>query len=161
MEDVSYPHKILDLHINKDVIPHLKWAKNNGFLLIIVTNQAGIAKGKFTLDQYEEFQEELEIRLLNLGIEIDKTYYCPYHKDGVIPEFTKDSEDRKPKLGMFMKSKVDFNIDFKKSYMIGDKFSDRIKGIKSYILESSYTKGQSGTFIDTDAVFKEIKNDLQ
>ncbi len=162
IEDVSYPHKISDLHIKLEIIPHLIWALEAGFKLIIVTNQAGIAKGRFTLDQYDTFQIELHKRLLSLGVTVTDTYFCPYHKDGVVPGYSVDSEDRKPKPGMFLKAVADYNIDLKKSVMIGDKMSDNIEidFLKCYILESDYNRGLSGTYASIDEIFREIKSEL-
>lgn len=162
IEDVSYPHKPEDLHINKNIIPHLKWAKKNGFLLIIVTNQAGIAKGVFTLEQYEEFHNLMVTALEENGVEIDATYFCPYHKDGIITPYNIDSEDRKPKPGMILKAVEKFNIDLKKSYMIGDKFSDiiDIDNLKCFVLKSRYTSDKPGTYNSIEAVFMEIENEL-
>lgn len=163
IKDVSYPHKIEDLHINNDIITHLKWASNNGFLLIIITNQAGISKGKFTLNQYKIFHEELINKLKSKGVQIVATYYCPYHKDGIVTPFNVDSSDRKPAPGMILKAQEDYNINLKESFMIGDKFSDNINisELRCFILNSCYTLGQKGTYKHIDDIFKEIKNGKQ
>lgn len=160
IEDVSYPHKLNDLHIKEDILPHLRWAQKEGFLLIIITNQAGVAKGKFTLEQYHAFQKKLLTDLNELGVVIDDTYFCPYHKDGIVKEYAIESYDRKPNPGMIIKALEKFNIDITKSYMIGDKFSDNIdlQGLRSFILESQYTRDLEGNcYKDFDSIFKEIK----
>lgn len=161
IDDVSYPHRLEDLHIKEEIIPHLKWASDQGFLLVIATNQAGIAKGKFTLEDYNLFQNKLETDLEKLGVKINATYYCPYHRDGIVKEYCLDSDLRKPKPGMFYQAKEEYNLDIEKSYMIGDKFSDNIEleGLTCYILESQYTTGVSGkTYRDIDSIFKEIRD---
>lgn len=162
IEDVCYPHRPQDLNLNLDLIPYLRWAIKEGFLLIIVTNQAGIAKGKFTLKQYEMFQSELEKDLAYLKTKIDATYYCPYHKDGIIKPYNIDSEDRKPKPGMIIKAVDEFNIDLKQSFMIGDKMSDKIEiaDLRCYILESEYNRGEKGTYSSFEDIFKEIKSGM-
>jgi len=162
IKDVSYPHKIKDLIINNEIIPYLKHFLELGFKLIIVTNQAGISKGKFTMDQYKEFQEELIHRLSLLGVNITDTYFCPYHKDGVVEPFNVDSYDRKPKPGMFLKAAKDHNIDISRSFMIGDKFSDiiELESLKCYILESEYNRGEPGTYTTVDDIFWEINSEL-
>lgn len=162
IEDVSYPHKIEDLKIEKDIVPYLKWAKDNNFLLIIVTNQAGIAKGKFTLEDYKNFHNFLITELQQLGVEIDDTFFCPYHKDGVVEPYNIDSNDRKPNPGMINKAAEKYNIDISKSFMIGDKYSDNINlnELKCYILSSQYTKGKEGTYNTIHNIFKEIKGEV-
>lgn len=162
IEDVSYPHKIEDLAIKKEIIPHLLWALDRGFKLIIATNQAGIAKGRFTLKEYRIFQAELEKRLLSMGVTITHTYYCPYHKDGVVEPYCIDSESRKPKPGMFLQAAKDYQIDLAHSFMIGDKFSDNIEleSLKCYILESNYNRGMSGTYPSINEIFREIESEL-
>lgn len=162
IQDVSYPHKIEELHINSEIIPYLKWATASGFKLIIITNQAGIAKGKFTIDQYRVFQNELISRLKKLGVNITATYFCPYHKDGIVEPYNIESNDRKPKPGMVLKAIKDYNIDVKKSFMIGDKFSDNIElnGLRCFILKSGYNVGSPGTYDTIDDIFKELQHGI-
>lgn len=162
IEDVSYPHKIGDLQIKSGIIPYLIRFMEYGFKLIIITNQAGIAKGRFTLDQYNVFQQELEERLMDRGVVITSTYFCPYHKDGVIAPYNRDSNDRKPKPGMVYKAVEDHGINLEKSFMIGDKVSDNIEIelLKCYILESDYNRGVSGTYSTIDEIFREIESAL-
>lgn len=163
IEDVSYPHKIEDMHIKEDIISHLKWAQKEGFLLIIITNQAGIAKGKFTEGDYHLFQKKLIKELSRRGVNITKTYFCPYHKDGIVEPYNTESFNRKPEPGMIMEAEKDFQIDVTKSFMIGDKFSDNINysSLKCYILSSQYTLGKSGTYNSFDEIFKEIRNEIR
>lgn len=163
IEDVSYPHKLEDLHIKEDIIPHLKWAIDQGFLLVIVTNQAGIAKGKFKLEDYNKFQSKLTEELKYRGIEITRTYFCPYHIDGTVKPYNIESLDRKPEAGMFFKAEKELNIDLSQSFMIGDKFSDNINhsSLKCYILSSRYTIDQNGTYNSFDEIFKEIKSEIR
>lgn len=162
IEDVSYPHRLEDLHLTADIIPHLLWAQTAGIKLIIVTNQAGIAKGKFTMDDFVAFQSELIDQLKQRGVDITKTYFCPCHKEGIVTPFNIDSPDRKPKPGMFLKAEKEFNLDLSRSYMIGDKFSDNIlvPELKCFILESGYTREHADagkTYPDLDTIFGEIK----
>lgn len=160
IKDVSYPHKVSDLHINEDLIPFLKKAMDLGYLLIIVTNQAGISKGKFTLEDYDVFHKELLSQLEKRGVKIAQTYFCPYHKDGIVKPYNIDSSDRKPEPGMIIKAQKDYGIDIGQSYMIGDKESDIIKyqDLKCYIISSNYTKKSN---IKTYRSFKKIFEEIE
>ena len=159
IEDVPYPHRREHLRLREDLIPHLKWAKSRGFKLIVASNQSGIARGLFTVQQYEAFQTMVEEELARKGVVLDGAYYCPYHKDGMLEPWNCDSIDRKPGPGMFLRAKEDFNLDLSQSFMIGDNFSDRIAlpELQCYILKSRYTADKPDEiFADFDAIFKEI-----
>ena len=66
----------------------------------------------------------LKPELIKFGTSVDKIFFCPFHKDGVIKKYTKNSTLRKPKIGMFLKASKVWNIDKKKSFMIGDQKTD-------------------------------------
>ncbi len=99
-----------------------------GFLLVVVTNQSGIARGKYTVARYEEVAERLDRVLAAAGIELRATYYCPYHPDGTTPPFDRDHEDRKPSAGMWHRAAEDLGIDLAHSYSIGDGERDVVAG---------------------------------
>ena len=74
------------------------------------------------------------------GVPVDATYYCPFHKDGVVAAYARDHKDRKPNPGMFLRAARDFDLDIAASLMIGDKESDRIRldGLRCYIIKGRY-----------------------
>ena len=109
-----------------------------------MTNQAGIAKGKYTEEQFLELTKWMENQFLKQGIKITKTFYCPYHKDAIIEKYRQDSYDRKPNPGMILKAIEEFNIDPRQSIMIGDKESD-LMAAKSANIESQYLVSQSAS----------------
>lgn len=89
--------------------------------VVVITNQAGIARGFYTWSQMEEFHIHMNAQLeKHYDAYIDAFYICPHH-----PDFTGDCECRKPKTGLFLQAKKDFEIDFTHSMMYGDKDSDR------------------------------------
>ena len=104
-----------------DAIEAIKYANDNGYLVIVVTNQSGVARGYYTEEDIKILHHWMNSELKKKGAHIDAFYYCPYHTAGTIPEYTKDSEDRKPKPGMVLKAISDFDIDPQSSIMIGDK----------------------------------------
>ena len=128
-EDTGYVSKPIDFHFIDGIFEFCRVAKANDYLLIVITNQAGIAKGYFTEKDFLELTEWMLEEFLKHGVQIDKVYYCPYHPDGCIDEYKKDSYERKPNPGMILKARDDFNIDLSTSILIGDKDSDIEAGI--------------------------------
>lgn len=102
----------------KEVIKRLNKA---GFLVIVITNQRGIAKGLMTEEDLKDIHTKMIEELKKSGVRIDSIYYCPHDE--------KDNCNcRKPKIGMFLRAKEDFNIEMNESWLIGDSSSDIIAG---------------------------------
>jgi len=96
-----------------------------GWLVIVVTNQAGIARGYYEETDVEALHRQLNQDLANIGARIDAFYYCPYHADATIERYRlPDHPERKPNPGMILRAAKDWNIDLGRSLMIGDKPSD-------------------------------------
>ncbi|MDD3052008.1 MAG: HAD family hydrolase [Candidatus Cloacimonetes bacterium] len=95
-----------------------------GMLVIVVSNQSGIARGLITEQQLEDVHDKMREALEQKSTYVDAIYVCPFHVDGIIPEFSKEHPDRKPGTGMFEKAIKDFDIEISASYMIGDRYSD-------------------------------------
>lgn len=91
---------------------------------MIVTNQSGIARGYFSFGDVYKLHRYLKKELVKFGTSVDKIYLCPYHKDGIIKKYKKNSILRKPRIGMFLKASKVWNIDKQKSFMIGDQKTD-------------------------------------
>ncbi len=122
--DKHHLYKIEDCEFINGIFDICSEAKSQGYLLIVVTNQAGIAKGIYTEDDYFKLKDYIHEEFKKQGCPIDAEYYCPYHTDAVIEKYKKDSFDRKPNPGMILKAQKDFNIDLSESILIGDKESD-------------------------------------
>jgi D-glycero-D-manno-heptose 1,7-bisphosphate phosphatase len=139
-EDREYPHKPEDIVFNPAIFDLCRIASEKGYRIIVVTNQAGVAKGFFTEDDVLSLHEWMSGQFLQKGIAIAGFYYCPFHKNGIIEAYKRDSFCRKPKPGMFMNAAKDLSIDLSQSIMIGDKQSDRIElpELKCYIIKSKY-----------------------
>lgn len=96
--------------------------KERGYLLIIISNQAGVAHGYFEERALEAVKERLGILLGDVGI--DGFYYCPHHPQGAIECYTLNCDCRKPQPGMILQAAQDFQVDLSQSWMIGDILSD-------------------------------------
>ncbi|MGE0090220.1 MAG: D-glycero-alpha-D-manno-heptose-1,7-bisphosphate 7-phosphatase [Bacteroidales bacterium] len=123
--------------INDGIIPSLKKLSDHGYLLIIITNQGGIAKGIYTHQHVEKIHEIFINELKKSGIELTEIYYCPHHSD------VENCLCRKPGSLLIEKAIARFNIDKSISFMIGDKQRDveaaenaGIKGIKVGVNEN-------------------------
>ncbi len=111
--DCPYCHDSRDLKIYNDIIPFIRKYEDSGYLIIIVTNQSGINRGYFSLDQFLEFHSALINELTGDGISVNATYYCPHRPDEMC-------RCRKPNTGLVEEALKDFNIDLEKSVVAGD-----------------------------------------
>ncbi len=137
--DKSYVHKIEDFEWINGAIKAVKLLNEMNYHVLVVTNQSGIARDYYTEDDMHKLHNWIQSELQKHGAHIDAFYYSPYHVDGVIPKFTKESDCRKPQPGMLFKAMKDFDIDTKKSFMIGDKDTDvqaaEAAKIKGYLFQ--------------------------
>jgi D-glycero-D-manno-heptose 1,7-bisphosphate phosphatase len=118
-------------------IKAIKLLNDKNYKVVVVTNQSGVARGFFTIKDVRKIHSYIQKKLKKNGAKIDAFYFCPFHKDGIIKRFKKNSILRKPNIGMFLLAKKRWNIDKKKSFMIGDQktdieFAKRAK-IKGYL----------------------------
>jgi len=123
-EDSGYVYKPEDFHFIDGIFELCHTALKQGYLLIIITNQAGIARGYYTEEDYLALNRWMLEEFNKRDIHITATYYCPYHLEHGIGIYKKDSFDRKPNPGMILEAKEEFDIDLKNSILIGDKDSD-------------------------------------
>jgi len=120
--------------------------RNHGLKTIVVTNQAGVARGYYPEKQILLLHEKLQRLLQEGGAELDAIYYCPHHPDVGEPPYRRDCDCRKPKLGMIHTAEKDLGVDAKRSYMVGDKLSDvefgKRAGCISILVLTGYGKGE-------------------
>ena len=105
-------------------IKAIKYLNKNNYKVVVVSNQSGIARGFFKIKDVEKIHSYIKKKLTENEATIHKFYFCPFHKDGVIKKYKKNSILRKPGIGMFLKACKVWNIDKKKSFMIGDQATD-------------------------------------
>ena len=122
--DHGYVHEIDQFQFIDGVIDACIELKAMGFALVLVTNQSGIARGKFTEAQFTTLTEWMDWSLADRGVDLDGIYYCPHHPQGSVADFSQVCDCRKPKPGMFLSAKEDLHIDMAASYMVGDKLED-------------------------------------
>lgn len=147
IKEKNYLKEISELELESDTIQSLQLLQNQGFLLIIITNQSGIGQSILTVNQFLTTQNHLIQLLAKKGIKITDFYYCPHHPKKAKGEFKKECDCRKPKPGMILKAISEHNIDPTHSYMIGDKWDDVSAGknanLKSILVKTGYGKESS------------------
>ena len=115
-----------------------------GIPAILVTNQTGAARGYYTIEHVHALNRRVsELLMQEAGARLDAVYFCPHYKDGIIPEFTKNCDCRKPAPGMILQAAQDFpDIDLATSFVVGDKATDitfaRNAGCRGILVRTGY-----------------------
>lgn len=122
--DDGYTFRPEDLRLLPGAANAVRWLNDHGFYVIVVSNQAGVARGYFTLADADKFNDALQNRLYASGAHVDCFYIAPYHPDGIVAPYAVDHQDRKPNPGMLLRAFADWPIDISRSFLIGDKHSD-------------------------------------
>ncbi len=125
---ISHPDqvKLLD-GVDKSLIELLAM----GYKLIVVSNQSGVARGIVSEEALGEIHNRLKQLLAEKGAPLDRIYYCPYHPDGVIEKYRKESDCRKPKPGMLLAAAGEMSIDLTQSWMVGNSSRDVEAGLQA------------------------------
>ncbi len=143
IEDKHYLNDVNNVVFLPDVLKSLKALHKEGFLLIIVTNQSGVARGLVSIENIEAIHNKIAETCLKAGCPIAAFYYSPHGPDSNHPS-------RKPNPGMLLQAARDLKIDLQSSWMVGDKIIDLEAGLnagcKSILLSSqSVNVSQYGT----------------
>ena len=131
--DKSYVYKVEDFEFTEGLFESLLRFQQAGFLLIIVTNQAGIGRGFYTEDDFWALTAWMTGQFEAHGIRIANVYFCPYHPVHGIDKYKRDAFCRKPNPGMILQAMREFQLDLASSVIIGDKESDIEAGLRAGI----------------------------
>ncbi len=132
-KDHGYISKVDDFEYIEGVFEACRAFKKMGYLLVLVTNQSGIARGYFTEDEFLTLTEWMDWNFADEGVELDGIYYCPHHPLHGNDIYRQDCACRKPKPGMFLAAADFLKIDMSRSVMIGDKKDDMQAAINAGI----------------------------
>lgn len=146
--DRNYVYRVEDFAWIEGAADVIRRFNENGWWVFVVTNQSGIARGYYTEEQMQTLHDWLVAELDKRGAKIDRIYHCPYHEEGTIARYTKDSYDRKPKPGMLIRAMTDFPVIKERSFLIGDKQADleaaKAAGVRGFL----FSGGNLSQFAD-------------
>lgn len=139
-EPPHYAHRLDQLKMIARSATAVQLLNANEF--IVISNQAGIAHGYFREEDTIKFNRAIKEALAKENAYFNAIYYCPHHPAGEVELYRTDCECRKPRLGMLMKAQREFNIDFRQSFIVGDRLSDieagKRVGCKTIIVRTGY-----------------------
>ena len=119
-----YPSRPEQLRLYVGMGPALRALQAAGLRLIVITNQAGIARGYLTETDLRRMHEHLTFELAQMRVRVDGIYHCPHHPDGVIAELAVRCKCRKPEPGMLLRAAAEHNLDLERSWFVGDILDD-------------------------------------
>jgi D-glycero-D-manno-heptose 1,7-bisphosphate phosphatase len=145
-EEVGYINHPSRFRLFPFAVAAIKQLNENGWLAIVVTNQAGVARGYFPERMIETVHADMTKQVAEADARIDAIYYCAHHPSVGEPAYRFDCDCRKPKPGLIKRAAEDFSIDLARSWMIGDRYSDvelaRNAGVNSVLVMSGYGRGE-------------------
>jgi D-glycero-D-manno-heptose 1,7-bisphosphate phosphatase len=144
-EDNGYVFEISKLKWIDGAREAVKAANDAGYLVFVVTNQSGVARGLYEETDVDAFHQAMADELAKIGAHVDAFEYCPYHPDASIERYRQSSRRRKPAPGMIVDLLARFPVDVSRSMLIGDKPSDleaaRAAGIRGYLFTGRNLEG--------------------
>lgn len=150
--EVGYLHKVEDVRFVEGIFSLCRTAAQLGYSLIVVTNQAGIARGYYTEADFDALMIWMRAALAAEGVAIDAVYHCPFHPEHGVGKYKREHEDRKPGTGMLRRGAREFSIELTESVMVGDRCSDiaaaNSAGLRQAFLLTGTESGCGGDFVE-------------
>lgn len=120
--------------------------KKNHYLVIVVSNQSGVARGYFPVDLVHEVHDVLKKTLNQHDCTVDGIFFCPHHARGIVPEYRRECDCRKPKTGLIEQAQKVLDIDMSNSYVVGDRYLDielaNRLDLKGILVKTGYGRGE-------------------
>jgi D-glycero-D-manno-heptose 1,7-bisphosphate phosphatase len=136
--EVGYVNHVSRFRLYPWAVEAVRLANRSGFLAVVVTNQAGVARGYFPESVINEVHASLEGSMSAGGARLDGIYVCPHHPSVGDPPYRKDCDCRKPKPGLLRRAEADLGIDLARSFVVGDRLGD---------LELAWAVGATGVLV--------------
>jgi len=127
--DHGHVYKPDDIVFVDGIFELVEKAKKEKFIVVVITNQAGIGKGYYSETDFYELMSWMKDKFVKHGGKIDAVYFCPFHFEDGVGYYKKDADCRKPKPGMILKAELELNLNLSSSILIGDKNSDIEAGL--------------------------------
>jgi D-glycero-D-manno-heptose 1,7-bisphosphate phosphatase len=160
-KEVSYLHEIQKFEFIEGIFEACKFFQDREYLLIIITNQAGIARNYYSEEAFHHLNNWMLKKFEDQGVKITQVYYSPFHLKYGIGKYRKDSWCRKPNPGMLFQAQREYNIDFSSSILVGDKESDIEAGLSAKINTNILVRSGhriNEKFTKADAVLDSIQD---
>ena len=145
-EEVGYINHLSRFRVFPYSAPAIKLLNQSDWLAIVVTNQAGVARGYFSEEMIKAIHQRLNEEMVSANARLDGIYYCAHHPSVGEPPYLLDCDCRKPKPGLILRAAESFDIDLERSWMIGDRYSDielaRNAGVNAAFVFSGYGRGE-------------------
>ncbi|HWQ61561.1 MAG TPA: HAD family hydrolase [Negativicutes bacterium] len=145
--DKGYLHKQEDFEWMPGAIAAIRRLNSQGYLVLVVTNQSGVARGYYTEDDVAALHAWMNGELGKHGARIDKFYYCPHYTEGTARKYVTACQCRKPLPGLILTAFAEWDIDQANSFLIGDKDSDLAAAAAAGIRGYKFTAGDLDEFI--------------
>ena len=147
--DVDYLHEPEKFIWTQGAIDAIRWANEHGYLVIVVTNQSGIARGYYDEAAVHRLHDWMNAELAAHGAHIDAFYYCPHHPEAPVPAYAKNCDCRKPAPGMLLRAIREHHIDPAASFLFGDGARDVAAAGRAGVKGVRYTGGSLCELIRT------------
>lgn len=147
--DNGYTWKVKDFFWLPGAPQAIKMLNDQGIYVFLVTNQAGVAKGKFKEHDVKKFHNHMENELAKLGGHFDDIQYCPYHIDGTVTRYKKDSSYRKPKPGMILHLLQKWKLNPSSCILFGDSQTDIEAGLAAGVPSFQFKGGNLLEFVES------------
>ena len=145
-EDVGYLDRIERLRLFPWSIDAIRLLRRAGYAVVVVTNQAGVARGMVREAFVDETRQLIQARLEAIGERLDGHYYCPHEPNAPIEAYRRDCNCRKPRPGLVRRARDELDLDLSRSVVVGDKWSDialaRAVSLRGLLVETGYGAGQ-------------------
>jgi len=151
-EEVGYLHRADEVRFVNGIFSLCRTAAGLGYRLIVVTNQAGIARGYYSEADFEVLMEFMRGKLRAEGVELDAVYYCPFHPEHGVGRYRQEHEDRKPGTGMLRRGAREFGVELSESVLVGDRCSDvgaaNAAGLRqAFLMSGTEAAGCGGEYV--------------
>ncbi|RPJ22778.1 MAG: HAD family hydrolase [Desulfobacteraceae bacterium] len=145
-EQMGYVNHLSRFRILPRVPQAIRMLNRHGFLVVVVSNQSGVARGYYSLDLVKTLHHLLVTRIREKKGTIDGIFFCPHHPAGSVPEFSRDCDCRKPKTGLIEQARKSFEIDLQRSFVVGDMCTDmelaQRAGVPGVMVKTGYGLGE-------------------
>lgn len=162
---VHYPTRPEQLRLYKDLGPLLRVLQYMGFLMVVITNQSGLARGYFSMDELDRMHEHLRAQLLRFGVQLAGIYHCPHHPEGTVSELAINCECRKPAPGLLLRAAQDLDLDLARSWFIGDILDDveagKRSGCRTVLVDLGSEQAPESSLRQPDFVARNTRHALQ